>query len=352
MLAYDHNTLMMDGPWPLSLALDVDDHAHPSILVRTDGKLLVAYSAHNGSKAYCRLSSSAEDPSAWGSVVDITGANANASYPSLMQLTAEENNPVYCVLRAVVAPLVDRSVCVVTSTDGGVTWGTPFSVFSVPGQRPYFHVVQNGIGRIDFVVTDGHPNEVATNSLYHFYYTGGNYYKSDGTLIGDATALPLETTDVTKIFDGATIRCWVWEVAIDGDGRPRVAFTTFPTATDHRYNYAYWTGTEWVVKEICAAGGPLYVAETYYSGGVTIDHADTNTIYLSKSNGSQWDLWKYVTADDGDTWVATQLTNDSTLQFRPVVPRSADASVPVVYLEGTYTTYENYDTDVVPLVVS
>ena len=349
--AYDHVTGNVSGPYTLSVALQVDDHAQPSILIRTDGKLLVFYASHNGSKAYCRVSAGVEDISAWGNVVDVTPSGQTVSYPSPIQLTGEENNPVYCIYRGIVSPATEREVVYAKSTDGGATWAAPVRVFAVTGQRPYFHVAQNGTARIDFIVTDGHPNEIATNSLYHFYYSGGNYYKSDGTQI--IASLPFTAANVTKIYDGITDHGWVWDVAIDSAGYPRCVFATFPDATtDHRYQYAFWNGSAWTIREICAAGGPLYSGETYYSGGISLNHSNTNEVYLSKNLGSGWDIWKYVTADDGATWTATQITNDAALQFRPVIPRDAQADLPVVWLEGRYTSYTDFDTDVKPHVVA
>lgn len=345
--SYDHNTGILSGPYFLS-TLGVDDHNHVNILVRNDGKILAFYSAHNGGSAYCRVSTNVEDASAWGGEIDINSDGDTISYPSPVQLSGESNK-LYCFYRAPVGASLHRTLCFKTSTDGGLTWSAQTALCQLllddsGAAFTYFHLVQNGTDRIDFVVSH-HPNEYAQSSLYHFYYQGGNYYKSDGTQIVDA--LPLTETSLTQIYSGATVKGWVWEVAIDGDGRPRVVFATFPdAATDHRYQYAFWNGSVWTVREICAAGGRLYAGETYYSGGISINHSNTNEVYLSKNLGSGWDIWKYVTADNGATWTPTQLTNDSTLQMRPIVPRNAHANFPVVWLEGTYISYTDYDLDV------
>lgn len=48
-------------------ALQINDHAAPSILMQPDGRLLVFYSRHSGPEMYYRLSTRPEDISSWGS---------------------------------------------------------------------------------------------------------------------------------------------------------------------------------------------------------------------------------------------------------------------------------------------
>lgn len=345
-MEYDHNANMMSAAISLRDDLGTDDHNQPSLLMRNDGKLMAFYSAHNGGNLYMRIATNVESAAAWDAEVDLDASLGGSmySYPAPIQLTGEANNPIYLFYRAYKADTVYRPTWFSKSEDGGATWAAQTNLFDVSTQRPYFQIVQNGIDRIDFAETDGQPSEVATNSLYHFYYQGGNYYKSDGTLIGNATALPLEPADVTKVYDGTTVKCWVWDIAIDGTGKPIIVYATFPTeASDHRYNYARWTGSAWDCHEICQAGGPLYAAETHYSGGVSLDHDNPNVVYCSRQVSGQWEIFKYTTADGGANWTNEQITTGSTNpNIRPVVPYGSAASLKVLWLNGTYTSYTNF----------
>jgi hypothetical protein len=127
-----------------------------------------------------------------------------------------------------------------------------------------------------------------------------------------------------------------------------IVYATFPTAaSDHRYRYARWTGSAWWVdNEICTAGGPLYAGEPYYSGGVTVDKVDPSIVWASRKPGSQWEIYKYVTANNGTSWTETQITTGSAdMQARPYCPPGK--SMRPLWWTGTYTSYTSFDTRVI-----
>jgi len=334
--------------YTLNASFGTDDHNLGSILIRdSDSKILVFSCVHNDTTINLQISTNAEDLSAWGDAVslDATLGNIYYDYPCPIQLTGETNCPIYLFYRTNV-----RKNYFSKSEDGGETWasGTNFFQYideSSVEHRPYFQIARNGTNRIDFTCTQGHPSEVTGCSIYHFYYSGGKYYKSDGTEI--TGALPIEPADVTQVYDGSTVESWVWDIAIDGSGNPIIVFATFPTpASDHRYNYARWTGSAWDVHQICTAGAPLYAAESYYSGGVTIDKGNPNIVWCSRNVTGQWEISKYVTADGGATWAETQITTGSSgVNIRPTCADGATGLYPL-WCEGRYTTYANTDCQV------
>jgi hypothetical protein len=179
----------------------MDDHAGISFLRRdSDGKILAAYAGHDTSYLYLAISSSADSVAAFGTPTNLDSSLGGSAYsdPTLIQLTGETNDPIYLFYRDGSGPYNNYFS---KSTDGGATWSAGTHFFDNGDERPYFVYARNGDSRIDFATTDGHAS-IATNSIYHFYYEGGNWYKSDGTLIGDNTVLPLEPADVTKVYDG------------------------------------------------------------------------------------------------------------------------------------------------------
>ena len=314
----------------------LDDHANASLLCRlSDSRLMAFYSYHNGTRIYMKISTNANDSTAWGAVSEISAA-ASLSYNYAIQLDGEANDPIY-VFYCSGAP-AQRIVSYVKSTDDGANWGAEVQVFKVTDERPYLHIAQNGNNRIDFVVSDGQPNEVATNSIYHFYYEADHYYTSDGTEICDTVGLPIEPADATKVYDGAVNRAWNWDIAIDGAGNPVIAYVNFVGGSaDHRYRYARWNGISWDDYEIVAGGTFLYAAETYYSCGLCLDHSDPDIVYLS-INGA---LYKYVTADGGATWASTYIG----IGYRPMVPYPTGI-FDVVYWSGTYDGYTEFSTQI------
>lgn len=345
---YSHPNRQLGTPVTLHATLEVDDHDNPGLLVRaSDSKLIAFYSAHGGATIYQRISTNALDASAWEAETDLDAELGLSvyTYANPIQLTAETNEPIYLFFRA--STLGGVPVCYTKSTDDGVSWSAGAAIVANGAERPYFRVAQNGTDRIDFAVNDGHPNEVATNSLYHLYYQGGNFYKTDGTLIGGVGDLPFGPADLTQVYDGTAVRSWVWDIAVDSSGYPVIVYATFPTpASDHRYRYARWNGAGWDDNQICTAGGPLYAAETYYSGGVALDHSDPDIVYASrKPVGATWHtLYKYVTADGGASFVETQMATEKA--FRPVVARDHNGEPDLLHIVGLYQSYTNYFTGI------
>lgn len=331
----------------LHAIFQLDDHANPSILIRNSDKRVMSwYCTHNGSTIYQRVSKNPEDISDW---LPETSLDAQLgfdwyTYPCPVQLTGETNEPIYLFFRS--WQVVPEGIYYSKSSDGGTTWNTAVRFIAVATQRPYFHVVRNGTDRIDIVCTDGHPNEVPTNSIYHCYYQNGNLYKSNGTLIGAIGSGPYTpSVSFTKVYDGTTNNAWNWDIAVDGSGYPVIAYAQFRSSNvDHRYRYARWNGSSWTDGEVVAGGTYLYAAEAQYSGGICIDHSNVNVVYVSKQVSSQWEIWKYVTADAGATWDAgTAITSGSSNpNIRPVVPQGG-GPYSVMWCNGTYTAYTSFN---------
>lgn len=344
---YTHSTATVSVPFDLHATLQIDDHVNPSLLIRdSDKKLLAAYSQHDGATIYLRISTNAEDITAWGAEasLDASIGGSRYTYPSLVQLTGEASDPIYIFFRDhySAADETPATMAFTKSTDGGSTWAAETRL----ARMTYHKLAANGDARIDFVGSN-HPADVGVDyGIYHFYMQGGNYYKSDGTQI--VASLPIAYTDMTQVYDGSSVKAWLWDIAIDGTGKPIIVFATFPTEfTDHRYNYAKWTGAAWDVHEITAAGTGIDNTDANgltYSGGVVLDHTDPQIVYLSKQVSGQWEIYKYVTADGGATFSSTAITTGSTSKnIRPVAIRNHASDLKFLWLNGTYTGYTNWN---------
>lgn len=332
-------------------ALQADDHDVPGIAILADGTLAAFYSKHsvNGGVTYMRKSSNPEDITVWDAEVQIdknlAGGTAGVSYPK----PAIVGTRTYLFFRD-----STLSQSFIYSDDDQVTWTEAKRLFSSPDGRPYVNFNVAPSGRIDFIATNAHPTEFAATSLYHWYFEGGSFYKTDGTLIAalaDINAgFGLRAADVTLVYDGTLTGAWGWDVTLDAVGNPVAALATFADDLDHIYRYARWTGTAWVTAEITAAGPTMDASgeQPHYSGGLSILSSNVNVVYLSRRVGSEWEIERWMTADSGVTWTLnSSITAGSTeRQVRPTTPDGHFATAPeVVWMSGRYTSYLNFDTD-------
>lgn len=350
----DPVTRTVSGESVMHAALEVDDHANPALLIRdSDHRLMVFYSKHNDTTTRLRVSTTSLDTDpdisdgfAAEVSLDASIGGEDYSYVYPMQLTGETNDPIYLFVRDIPGSGSTSDWVLTKSTNGGSTWSAKTVIYSDTGRFAYMHAVRNGDDRIDFAVSDGHPFHQTDTSIHHFYYEAGAYHESDGTVI----TLPVNKSKATTIYDGTTTRSWIWDIAIDPNtGHPVVVYTTYPggDGSDHRYNYARWTGSAWDTNEIAAGGTHIYSNgdEPYYSGGISIDRLNTSRVYLSRQAPTQWELFAYTTADGGTTWTSRALTSGSaSKQIRPTSVYDADPRLRVMWMSGTYNTFTDWDT--------
>lgn len=347
--SYNHLTGEISAETVLKAALDVDDHAPPTVLVRdSDKKILVAYCAHNDNNLYTRLSSNPEDISSFAAEVDIDSSlsGTNYSYPSLIQLTGETNDPIYLFVRRVSGG-ASQTWGYSTSTDGGSTWSALTTFFSVSGRWGYVTQVPNGDSRIDFFAQDGSAGAGdATVSVYHFYLEGGSWKKSDGTSAG---SLPLDETDLTVVHSGASGGSkHIASIVPDPEtGYPVVAYKNFTGATTADYRWGRWTGSAW---STAAVAGDGYFAVNYQSGDLCLDSKRPTVVYASRDVSGVMQLFRYHTRDRGTTWDEEQLTTEAADSIFPTSPFNRGAALPVLWMNGTWTGATTYATGTMALV--
>lgn len=334
----------------LITSLEMDDHDAGAILRNEATGELLAYSLkHNATEYY--QSRSTDNGVTWGAAVDImpqlnsggTIPSGTAAYAAPFYLPGESGKMMnFFRIGTPTGPNWGWGYS--QSTNGGTTWGPAVAMTPTGANRPYMKAARLGPSRIDVFMNDGHPADIATNSLYHFYYDNSLWKKSDGTALGAFPLTPGAAT-MTRIYDGSGGggRSWIWDAGSDpATKRPVAAFATFPTTSDHRYYQARYNGTAWVNSEVCTGGDSpnyLYAAEPYYSGGIALDPDNVNQVFVSRRVGTIFQIFKYVF--NGTVWTGTQLTNDTQHNFRPYIIRGTRT---MVYCRGRYSTYSDYNT--------
>jgi hypothetical protein len=346
----------------LKSGLETDDHDDAAPIVLPGGRIAPFYSKHAaGTEGFhYRVSTNPlPDTQSFNTEVTVSDSGVVTSYakPTLLSADGFLRNFYRSNSSPNTMPQKMMKASAASVEAGTATW-TFSSIFQVTLQRPYVHIVDNGVDRIDFFLTNGHPNEIAT-SLYHCYMKviAGveRYFKSDDTEILDA--LPLDpSVSCTLVDDTTGGRCWNWNIKLGADGKPRVLYAKFPSSTgarniaftDVEYWHARWTGSAWLKTRLATGQISLYANENHYAGGLCFDGNTTDTIYMclvasstAKYTISEWSF-------NETTNIATKTRDISTDQtyhhFRPFSAVGHGDDAVVFFLYGSYTTYQTYAT--------
>jgi rhamnogalacturonyl hydrolase YesR len=355
---YDHDTRSIDSRTIFD-GLEIDDHDNPSLLIGSDGTLMVFFSSHSGPEGlYFVRARKPEDISLWneGRLLKLNDprqleyGNESYTYTNPVQLSGEDDR-LFLFWRG-----IDGKPTWSTSEDGGETWSEG-RILCLPeriyrGRRPYVKVSSNGIDRIDIALTDGHPRNEEENSIYYMYYCDGAFYRADGTKIRDADAAPHSPGEMDVVYNAVKTgeKAWIWDVAADSSGNPVLVYARFPEDTRHLYGYAAWDGEKWTNRTLLNSGGwfPQTVEgqlepEPNYSGGIVLDHENPSVVYLSAKRDSVFEIERWETTKQGKSWTVEAVTRGSTKDnIRPVAVRNAGEGNPLQLMWMQNTRYVHY----------
>lgn len=358
---YDHET----GEVATNVLFDnlqIDDHDNPSLLFDKDGHLKVFYSKHASPfPIQMERAKNPEDISSWEERKELAlndmgkyeGLRDDYTYPNPAYLSAEDK--LYMFWRG-----ADFKPNYAVSADGGETWSEGM-IFVLPereyeNRRPYMKVYDNGLDKIHFAFTDGHPRNEKTNSIYYMYYKDGAFYKVDGTKIRDIDEVgenPVEPWEASEVYDAkpeGNPKSWIWDLAEDAEGNPVLAYAKFPDDQNHIYAYAFWEKGDW--KKIDLVNSGDWMPETpegktepepNYSGGIAIDHEDPSVLYLSVKRDSIFEIEKWSTRNKGKKWNIEAITKGSSKDnIRPFPVRNAGEGNPLQVVWMSNTHYRHY----------
>ncbi|QHI35565.1 hypothetical protein IMCC3317_09110 [Kordia antarctica] len=361
---YDHETEEIQSH-VIYDNLEIDDHDNPSILFDDSGRLLVFFNTHsqNERPLFMRTSTNPEDISDWSPIKELflndelRYSNAEIrqhTYTNPVRLSKEEGK-LYIFWRG-----VDMKPSYSVSTDNGKTWSKGEILFLPTEENhikvPYTKVYSDGVSKIHFVFTDGHPTKEKKNGLYYMYYENGSFYKANGKKIKDANQLPMLQDELDVIFESDTIKSWNWDIAQDENGDPIVTYAKFLKDDSHMYSYATFNNNQWKSYDLIYAGKwfpdtrlGTKEAAPHYSGGIVIDHENPNTVYVSVMRKGVFEIEEWTTKNKGKLWKATKITENSTKNnVRPFAVRGAKKGNPVqvLWLQNTkYIYYANNTRD-------
>jgi hypothetical protein len=337
--------------------LTFDDHTSGALLKLANGEILTAWSGH-ASDRRIRVA------------VRSGGARRWTRLPGFVTAGRQTYNNLFQLPDGTVLDFTRRSARATPrlyrSADNGRTWSHAGELVRWTGDaddhRPYVQYAQQG-ARIWFVATLGHPQLLAERGVdsptYAGYLEGATVHRADGSVAG-ALGGGVEVDDLTPVYQPpAQHSAWLSSLGFDRVGNPVALLSvrdrrvpgTSPASI--RYVQARWNGA-WVARDVAPGGRVLYGTEEHYAGTATGDPGDADHLVISTSvdpaTGTdlrQFDLFDGRTAD-GVTWTWTRLTaTPKKDDLRPVLTsRSVNGMQALVWFQGRYTTYSDFDTDV------
>lgn len=340
-----------------------DDHNNPTFIVLPDERVMIFYTRHTDEpRIWYRISRKPGDITDLGEEKFLATAN-NTTYPSPFILTDDPTHIYLCWRGINWHPTIAR----LTMPDGNDNCQFDFGprqIVQSTGARPYAKYQSNGKDKIYLAYTTGHPDNEMPDWLY---FNVIDINKGNGPVLRDihgkelkkisdgvfnvnkqssyATAYPATIVDNT-----ANIRNWVWQIALDKDENPVIAYPHIDDAkTAHAYWYARWTGSEWHRTWVQHAGHAFHQnwnsTERCYSGGMALDPDNINDLYLSipTQNGTYnkdgvYEIWKYTIDDEGKVSGSEQITTDSPKNnARPfILPGSKNSPLRLAWMQGDY----------------
>ncbi len=340
-----------------------DDHNNPTFVVLPDERVMIFYTRHTDEpKIWYRISTKPGDITSLGEEKYLATAN-NTTYPSPFILSDDPQHIYLCWRGINWHPTIARLTMPDASDNCKFDFG-PKQIVQSTGARPYAKYQSNGKDKIYVSYTTGHPDNEMPDWLY---FNVIDINKGNGPILRDINGKQLSIinngvfnvskTDsyansypATIVDKSANIRNWVWQITLDKDEHPVIAYPHIDDAkTSHVYWYSRWTGSAWRNTWVQYGGHAFHhnwnSTERCYSGGMAIDPDNINDLYLSiptkdgafDRNGV-YEIWKYTIDDNGKVAGSEQITKNSPKNnARPfIIPGSGSSKMRLTWMQGDY----------------
>jgi hypothetical protein len=345
-----------------------DDHAAPSVMMLSSGRPQVAWSTHSQADWF-------EVGDAGKTLRRVVRPNTNIAPARRVSYTSAH---VVGGARWMLYRGEKFSWNLMTSTDGGRTWGYRGLVVDTSGgQRPYIVAASDG-SRLHVMVTDGNPTEYRGTNVR--YITVGSDYvirNNEGAKVGVVGADPVKLSRVAKLLAGVAgpngeltdTDGWICDVQII-DNRPTAILSLrdqWPAGSSkvgtqrHRYLWARQRGDgKWTIEHLAWAGSELYVGQPDYSGLGSLDPVNAQRVMVStnvhpvtgvplrstRDNRIHWELWEGYRNDQGRWSWKARTANSTEDNLRPIIVANGTSKA-MLWMRGTYRSWLDYDTRVV-----
>lgn len=335
-----------------------DDHENPSLLVKSDGRIMAFYSPHSGrlsprkrkSQLYYRTTLRPADITAWTPYRTIPtntfDGHLGYTYPNPVPLSGDR---IFLTWRG-------GDWLPAVATWGGRRWSRARGmIFSPHPRRPYVKTAQGNGGSVLIAYNQDNPRQTRTNTYFARYVPGMGYFKANGQKIGSAGRRFASQKGDVVAWSGKVGRNWVMDVAEDKDNSPVVLYAAGDRFKEMRFFIARYQAGSWTRQEIVGSGydgrskiPPRY--RYYPNAGASLDHNDPNVVYVSRAVGrnlrmrvESWSLKSPANLASG--WNVKRNSPRNMDCFRPVGIRYGQTG-DVAMLCGTYFSWLNFPTGI------
>jgi hypothetical protein len=377
---YDHDTKDTFVTTLPPMPYGADDHNHPAIIARPDGRIVIFCTGHDGGTITELISKNPEDITSWQTAIN-PGGNGGYCYPNAIFLKGEgTQGRMYLFFRDNAGGYPDGTVvwepCFCFSDDWGLTWSRKYHMFTGGSYKPYCKYASDDSTEIHVVVErENRQGNSAVKPIYFMKYKGGNWYCANGRQLATMATLPVHDYNMDTIFYANRFGCsnTCYDLALDANRNPVTVMDMFKDTSINIYWYMRWTGTTWF-KTPFVNSGMYRGCQSGFAAGVTLDHENPSNVYLCRQmlkpsatpfnmadtsytnyktnlKATCWttpayphELEKWTTPDGGATWDTmpiTRNTNSTTYMNTnclPCVPRhhKAGTKIEVMWLNGIY----------------
>ena len=332
-----------------------DDHDNPTFLALPDGRIVIFYSRHTDEPCfYYRISSKRGDITTLGDE-KVLATKDNTTYPSPFMLATDPDHIYLCWRGINWHPTIARLTLPDANGNMHFDWG-PYQIVQSTGARPYAKYASDGKSKIFLAYTTGHPDNEDPNFLYLNYIDINDMSLRDinGEKLSDIASgtFKVDKSDefVKKypatVVDASPYRDWLSQVAIDRNGNPVIAMTRISKdKKSHNYYLARRNGDNWQLSHVANAGGHFHQSpdiEHCYSGGMSIDPANTNIVYCSVpvagQYGKVYEIVRFQLDANGEIVAMKAITNNSKKNnSRPyAIPGASKSQLKLGWMNGDY----------------
>lgn len=330
---------------------EVDDHNAPAVYIEPDGWGITIYSDHNG-PGDVEMRTTSDGGTTWSATSTIISGSHNPTYAQVHRIPSTDRLVFFNRITSDVPSGAGGAWIAMYSDDDGATWSAMQELFQAP-TYPYPLTVMQGDGDTIGMATAVHPDTGSDHTVRAWEING---VSGDVTAWGGSTVLgniytgsdlPVDPTDGLTVYDANEAGDETTRL-LDLSPRGEVLFLTWDTTDMNdtaQYNFAKVAsnGSVSTSLDMIAAGHTVddVSGARGYFGNAVIEEA--GTVALAREDAGAWYVEKWVTENEGSTWTDGVIYSTSTSKvFRPQWMGPAN----VAFVEGSYTHFETYDTDV------